>query len=127
MEKVVGHKYLYKSELVLLKIIPVLLAVCYFSNTILSLYGFECPIFSILGGMSILPMIFLYLSSYVFRFCEYRRMLLHYVAFNDIFTWIDFNYGFPFDNRELIAIHISVACIFLFIILYLKLKVCNKC
>lgn len=126
MEKVEKHKYLYKLELVLLKIIPMLLALCYFSNTILSIYGYDIPIFSIFAGMSIFPMIFLYISSYVFRFCEYHRMFLHYVVFNDVFAWIDFYYDFPFENRDYIAIHLSIACIFLFIILYLKVKVCKK-
>lgn len=126
MERVEKHRYLYKLELVLLKIIPVLLAVCYFSNTILSLIGIDYTIFSIIGGMSILPMIFLYISSYVFRFCEYHRMFLHYIVVNECITWYDYHYGIPCNNRTLFAIYIITACIFLFIILYLKLKVCKK-
>lgn len=125
MEMVEKRKYLYKLELVLLKIIPMLLAACYFSNTILSLYGFDNPILSIIGGMSILPMIFLYISSYVFRFCEYHRMFLHYIVISDIFAWLDFYYDFPFTTRTYLTIHLATACIFLFIILYLKLNYAN--
>ena len=126
MEQVVKYKLLYKIELVLLKIIPVLLAVCYFSNTILSLFGINYTIFSIVGGMSILPLLFLYISSYVFRFCEYHRMFLHYIVINECIVWYDYHKGIPCETRTLLGIHITIACIFLFIILYLKLKVCNK-
>ena len=126
MEQVEKFKYLYKLELVLLKIIPMLLALCYFSNTILSLFGYRYTIFSIVSGMSILPMIFLYLSSYVFRFCEYHRMFLHYIVVNECISWYDYHYGIPYDNREFLVLHISIACVFLFIILYLKQNLCKK-
>lgn len=120
MEQVGKFKYLYKLELVLLKIIPMLLALCYFSNTILSLFGYKYTIFSIISGMSVLPMIFLYLSSYAFRFCEYHRIFLHYVVINECTVWYDYHYGIPYNDRTLLAIHISIACICLFLILYLK-------
>lgn len=126
MEQVGKFKYLYKLELVLLKIIPMLLALCYFSNTILSLFGYRLTIFSIIAGMSVLPLLFLYLSSYVFRFCEYHRMFLHYVVVNECISWYDYQYGIPYNNREFLVLHIAIACIFLFIILYLKQNLCKK-
>jgi len=116
------NKTLYKLELGLLKIIPMLLAGCYLLDTILSYFYIDLPIFSILGGMSILPLIFLYISSYVFKFCEYHRMFLHYVVVNDILSWIDYSYELPIDNFAYFTLHIAVAGIFLFIILYLKVK-----
>ena len=39
---------------------------------------------SYIGGISVIPLVFLYLASYMFRFCEYHRMFLHYI----VFTWI---------------------------------------
>jgi hypothetical protein len=116
------NKTLYKLELGLLKIIPMLLAGCYLLDTILSYFYIDLPIFSILGGMSILPLIFLYISSYVFHFCEYHRMFLHYVVVNDILSWIDYSYELPIDNFAYFTLHIAIAGIFLFIILYLKVK-----
>lgn len=123
MEKVEKlNKVLYKIELYLLKVIPMIIAVLYFSNTVLSLLGYDYIIFSILGGMSILPLIFLYISSYVFKYCEYHRMFLHYVVLNDIITWIDYKYPINIDTKYFIVCHIIIFCIFLFIILYLKLN-----
>lgn len=53
-------------------------------NSILSYFNIDLYILSYIGGISIFTMIFLYLSSYVFKFCEYHRMFLHYV----VVTWI---------------------------------------
>ena len=119
---IIYNKTLYKLELGLLKIIPMLLAGCYLLDTILSYFYIDLPIFSILGGMSILPLIFLYISSYVFHFCEYHRMFLHYVVVNDVISWIDYSYKLPIGNFGYFTLHIAVAGIFLFIILYLKVK-----
>lgn len=118
----IRNKILYKVELYLLKIIPMLLAGCYLLDTILSYFYIDTSIFSLLGGISIFPLIFLYVSSYVFKFCEYHRMFLHYIVVNDILSWIDYSYGLPFDNLEYLVLHMSIAGIFLFIILYLKQK-----
>lgn len=126
MDQVVRRKYLYKGEILLLKVIPVLLAICYFTNTVLSILHNNYIIFSIIGGMSILPMIYLYYSSYVYGFCEYHRMFLHYVVINDVITWYDYLYKIPCTDRTLLSIHIAIACICLFIVLYLKLKVCKR-
>ena len=129
--KISYNKTLYKLELGLLKVIPMLLAGCYLLDTILSYFYIDLPIFSILGGMSILPLVFLYVSSYVFRFCEYHRMFLHYVVVNDIISWIDYSYRLPIGNFEYFTLHMAVAGIFLFIIIYLKkygisTKSCSK-
>lgn len=73
---------LYKVELYLLKIIPIVLACIHLANTVLSYYGIDIILFSYIGSVSLIPLIFLYISSYVFKFCEYHRMFLHYIAMN---------------------------------------------
>ena len=115
-------KHLYKIELWLIKIIPFVLAIVCFVNTTLSYLRIDIPFLSYLGSTALLPLIFLYVSSYVFKFCEYHRMFLHYIVVNDILSWIDYSYGLPFDNLEYLVLHMSIAGIFLFIILYLKQK-----
>lgn len=123
----VGHgKLSHKIELVLLKIIPMLLALCYLSNTILSFIGYDFVIFSYIGGMSLLPMIFLYVSSYVFKYCIYHRMFLYYILVSNIINLLDDNYLLPITDRQLFAVYMITAGIFLFLILHLKLKLCKK-
>ena len=114
-------KYLYKYELLLLKVIPMIMAGMYLINTILSYFNIDLIIFSIIGGISLLPLLFLYLSSYVFRFCGYHRMFLHYIVLNDLICWIDYKFDIPVTDLQYLMIHLIVAGICLFIILYLKL------
>ena len=77
-------KNLYKVELYLLKIMPMIIALAYLVNTVSSYFGVDIPILASIAGMSLIPLIFMYISSYVFKFCEYHRMFLHYMAVNDI-------------------------------------------
>lgn len=121
MEEQHLNKLLYKLELYCIKIIPMLIAGLYLSNTILSYFGIDLIIFSILGGMSVLTILFLYLSSYVFRFCAYHRMFIHYILITDVINYIDYYFEPPLEDRYLFAIHIAITGIILFIILYLKL------
>ena len=112
-------KKLDKVTLVLLKIIPMLLAFCYVLNTTLYIFGIDSYILSHIAGMSLLPMIFLYLTSYVFQFCEYHRMFLHYVVLNDIINILDVYFGENISNWIYISIHLILLFVCLVIILYL--------
>ena len=112
-------KKLYKVTLVLLKIIPMLLAFCYVLNTTLYIFGIDSYILSHIAGMSLLPMIFLYLTSYVFQFCKYHRMFLHYVVLNDIINILDVCFGKNISDWTYISIHLVLLFVCLVIILYL--------
>lgn len=86
-------KNLYKVELYLLKIMPMVIALAYLVNTVSSYFGVDIPILASIAGMSLIPLIFMYISSYVFKFCEYHRMFLHYIAVNDIINIYDWYIG----------------------------------
>lgn len=122
MEESTYIKGLHKLLLLTLKVIPMLLALVCLLNTLLSYFEIDLVILSYIGGVSILPLIFLYLSSYAFRFCEYHRMFLHYVALNWVINIYDYYIGIPLSDRDMLALYLIVTCIFLFVILYLYLK-----
>lgn len=122
VEERLKSKILYKVELLLLKIIPMLMAVCSMCNSILSYLDIEVVILNYIGGVSLLPLIFLYLSSYVFRFCEYHRMFLHYLLITDIINIYDYHIGIPLDNLEYLCLHMIVTIISMFIVLYLYMN-----
>jgi hypothetical protein len=113
---------LYKVELGLLKVIPMFTALCYALNSILSCFYIDIYIFSYIAGLSFLPLIFLYISSYVFRFCSYHRMFLHYIVANEIINIIDDYIGIPVSDKVFLTIHLFLICFTLFIILYLYVK-----
>lgn len=118
-------KEIYKIELYTIKVIPMAISVIYLLNTILSYCYIDLPILSWIGGLSLLPWLFLYLSSFVFRFCIYHRMFLYYIAMCNILSYIDYTCTLPISDRGLFLLNIIIAGIFLFVILYLKLKVCK--
>ena len=122
MEEKLRSKRLYKIELLLLKLIPMILAFTALLNSILSYFGIDLYILSYIGGISIFTMVFLYLSSYVFKFCEYHRMFLHYVVITWIINIIDYYIGIPVTDLEYLCLQMIVAGVSLFIILYLYVK-----
>lgn len=119
------NKLLYKAELYLIKVIPMVLSGIALLNTILSYFYIDVPLLSYLGGVSVLTIAFLYLSSYVFKFCAYHRMFIHYITLNWVLNIIDYYIGIPLDNKELFMMYMIITGIFLFIVLYLKFKVCK--
>lgn len=72
--------------------------------------------------MSLLPLIYFYIASYRCKFCEYHRMFLHYIVVNNVLTIYDYYIGIPISADYLLDLHLIIAAICLFIILYLKLK-----
>lgn len=119
------NKSLYRIELYLIKVIPMVLSGIALLNTVLSYLYIDVPLLSYLGGVSVLTIAFLYISSYVFRFCAYHRMFIHYITVNWVLNIIDYYIGIPIDNKELFMMYMIITGIFLFIVLYLKLKVCK--
>lgn len=115
MDRILLHSIVIK----LLKIIPMLLALTALLNTLLSYFYMEVPLLSYIGGVSILPILFLYLSSYAFGFCSYHRMFLHYVLVNWILNIYDYYIGIPLSDKDLLMMYLIITGIFLFVILYL--------
>ena len=113
---------LHKITIGVLKIIPMLLALTTLLNQILSYFGIDLEVLGYIGGVSLLPITFLYLASYCFHFCNYHRMFLHYVVVCDILTLIDYYIGIPISSVLLLLVYLSIAGITLFIILYLHQK-----
>lgn len=124
-EERLRSKSLYKIELYSAKIVPMIIAAICLANTILSYFYIDLDIFSYIGGVSIIVLIRFYISSYVYRFCEYHRMFLHYIVVCNVINIYDAYIGIPISNRALLVLHVCIATIFLFVILYLKFKVCT--
>lgn len=116
------NKILYKIQLYMLKVIPMVMAFCYLLNSIFSYYDIDLGFLSYLSGCSILMMIYLYVASYVFRFCEYHRMFLHYMVVNTIINSIDLYIGIPLTDLEILTLYMSITGITLFLILYMYVK-----
>lgn len=116
------NKVLYKIQLYMLKVIPMVMAFCYLLNSIFSYYDIDLGFLSYLSGCSILMIVYLYIASYVFKFCEYHRMFLHYMVVNTIINSIDLYIGIPLTDLEILTLYMSITGITLFLILYMYVK-----
>lgn len=112
-------KYLYKVLLILLKYIPIMIALFYVLNTVSALCGIDIPVLSNIAGMSLFTWIFMYIAAWVFQFCIYHRMFLYYILITDIINIYDYYIGI---NHDIVALHISLIGISLFLILYFYVK-----
>ena len=108
---------LQKLLLLVLKYIPIVIALCYMLNTM-----FYIEPLSNIAGVSLLTWVFLYLASVVFEFCSYHRMFLWYILIDDILNIVDYYWNIPISTDNLIRIHNILAVITLFIVLVLYAK-----
>lgn len=115
----------HKLFLGFLKIIPMVLAIMFLLNTILSYFYIDWPTISYISSVGLIPWLFIYFAADVFHFCQYHKMFLWYILVNNVLCWIDYKFTIPVSNKSLFLIHIMVAGIFLFLVLYYHQK-CRK-
>ena len=115
-------RVLYKAVIVAIKVIPILIATLFLVRSILSCIEIDVTWLSYVCGMSLIPLLFMYLVSYAFKFCTYHRMFLHYIVVNDAINYIDYYIGIPLQYHELLRLHIIIAGIFLLLIIYYHQK-----
>lgn len=116
------NKALYKIELLLIKIIPFVIMLFYVLNSILSYFNIDIVLLSVISGLSILTWLFLFISSFVFKFCIYHRLPLYYILISDIINYYDNIIGIPISNRSLFVLNIITAGVFILLIVYFKFK-----
>lgn len=112
----------YKVFLFINKYLPYVLSLLYMVNTLLSLAGIDLIIFSILGGLSLLPIIYFIIISFTFGYCLYHRLPIYYIILNDAINWLDYYIGIPIPDMYFIAgsIVLMFMVITIITILYLK-------
>ena len=111
-----------KLLIIFLKVIPMMLAGLAFTNTLCAYFEIDVYWIHHVGGTSILTLAFLYLASYVFKFCEYHRMFLHYIVACNAISVIDVYFGLPVGDAEYLMLHLFLAFISMVIVLILFLK-----
>lgn len=114
------NKNTVKKLVLATKYIPMLIAIIYFLNTTISFfYGNDISL-NYIGGMSFLPLVYLYLASYTFKLCEYYRMYLHYIVIITLINVYDYYFGININDINYYLLIVLVTIIILFIIIYLK-------
>ena len=113
-------KKMVKNFVLATKVLPMIIAAIYFLNSTISFfYGNDIPL-NYLGGVSLLPVLYLYFASYTFKLCEYYRMYLHYIVVINIINIYDYYIGIPIDDISMYLLCVLLTTITMFIIIYLK-------
>jgi hypothetical protein len=110
----------YKLEVVLLKVLPFILTSIYLCTTVLDYFMLDSTLLDYLALVVIYA--FVYTSSYVFKFCTYHRMPIHYIVLINILSVYDVYVGIPINEYKLIQMYAIITCVFLFITVYLYVK-----
>lgn len=128
-------KALYKVTLGSLRVLPMIMAFSYLAMFALANTIEDLVIIPHLLGTVIAPLVFLYLTSYVFKFCAFHRMFIHYYAFIELLNVTDYYIRIPISDEAITTLHDSVTIVFLvmvvitYIIKFKKdkcLKQCNE-
>lgn len=116
------EKFLYKIVIEVIKVLPMILSLNQVIIYAFNYCGYYVPGLSFLGGVSLLTILFLYLVSYVFKFCAYHRMFLHYLVLTNVISVYDYAVCINLSNTNMCLLGLILSGIFLFIILYLHVK-----
>lgn len=114
------NKKMVKNFILATKVLPMIIAAIYFLNSTISFfYGNDIPL-NYIGGISLLPILYLYFASYTFKLCEYYRMYLHYIVVINFINIYDYYKGIPISDVGLYLIAILLTIILMFVVIYLK-------
>lgn len=116
------NKNLFFTEIKLIKILPFLIALIYFINIILNVFDVNLNSLSYIAGMSFIPLLFMYVFSYVFQFCEHHRLPLHYIVVTNILSIIGYEFNIAVNVWLYIVAHSILFGLAIAITLYLYLK-----
>lgn len=111
---------LVKIFRVYLKILPIILAITSFANCFLAYLGFQFKIYAHIFFFLIIS--FIYVASYVLKFCEYHRISLHYIVIIYIINCYDYYIGIPINYIKLFMMYSIITFLAIIVGIYLKLK-----
>lgn len=122
-------KALYKITLYVLKMLPMIMAFSYLTMFVLANTVESLVIVPHIIGTVIAPLVFIYLTSYVFRFCAFHRLFIHYYTFVELLNVTDYYIGIPISADALTFIHDSVTIVFLIlaVVMYIHKYKKDKC
>ena len=128
-ESTLKSKTMYKSTLILLKVLPMIMSFSYLIMFVLANTIESLVIIPHILGTVIAPLMFVYLASYIFRFCTFHRIFIHYYAFIELLNVTDYYIRIPISNKAITLLHDSVTILFLvsIVVIYIYKYKKDKC
>ena len=103
----------HKLMIFALKIIPAFMAVSYLMNTLCAFLGVGFQIVTHYLGLFLAPMMFMYIASYVFKFCWYHRIFIHYMVIIEMLNITDWYFKIPISNDAICYLHFGITAAFI--------------
>ena len=93
------HRQEMKVLSIIVKYLPILLALMYFINSVCSLCDRYISIITFTCSCGFLPLLLIYVCCAVLHYCTQYKAYLGYIAINNLINWLDYEYGFTEDVR----------------------------
>lgn len=114
------NKDVYKIFLNLIKYLPLIQALFIGIILTLSCLGIYINIINSLIGISLITLIFYYISSYLFKFCKIHRLGIHCLSTIWLLETLDSIFKFQITNGIYLLIVLIIYILFISYYIYLK-------
>ena len=82
---------------IIVKYLPIFIALMYFINSVLSLCDIYISAITFIASCGFAPLLLIYMCCCVLKFCSNYKAYLIYIAINNLINWADYEYGFTED------------------------------
>ena len=92
-----NQKQQMKVLSIIVKYLPIFIALMYFINSVLSLCDIYISAITFTVSCGFAPLLLIYMCCCVLKFCSNYKAYLIYIAINNLINWVDYEYGFTED------------------------------
>lgn len=92
-----NQKQQMKVLSIIVKYLPIFIALMYFINSILSLCDVYISAITFIASCGFASLLLIYMCCCVLKFCSNYKAYLIYIAINNLINWVDYEYGFTED------------------------------
>ena len=92
-----NQKQQMKVLSIIVKYLPIFIALMYFINSVLSLCDIYISAITFIASCGFAPLLLIYMCCCVLKFCSNYKAYLIYTAINNLINWADYEYGFTED------------------------------
>lgn len=131
-------KELYKIDLFLLKLLPMIMAFSYMVAQYAALFSIGSGPTLVLQivthylGLLLAPMMFMLISSKVFQFCNYHRMFIYYILVIQLMNITNWYFKIPISNlaynvtQDIITVGFLLTALIMYIKKRRQIKLCKN-
>ena len=92
-----NQKQQMKVLSIIVKYLPIFIALMYFINSVLSLCDIYISAITFIASCGFAPLLLIYMCCCALKFCSNYKAYLIYIAINNLINWADYEYGFTED------------------------------